>query len=95
MQPELSTQPNTDLTPEDAKAALGLSTRLSEQLLMAQAPEGEMGVQEESTEETDSDIEAKVDMLIDQKLTKFKEELLSDLEGELENEPEQTQENSI
>ena len=42
---------NTELTPEEAKAALGLSTRLSEQYLMSQVPQEEGGeAQQEGTE---------------------------------------------
>lgn len=90
MPPELSTQPNQEeLNPEDAKAALGLSTRLTEEMLMAQAPEG--GMQPEEETETSHDLQAQISTMIDEKLTKFKEELLLDLEGELENEPEDTQ----
>ena len=35
-----------DMTPEEAKAALGLSTRLSEQFLMSQMPQEGMGMEE-------------------------------------------------
>ena len=39
MNPDNMQQQSVDMTPEEAKASLGLATRLSEQMLMAQAPQ--------------------------------------------------------
>ena len=49
MNEELMQEGNSELSTEEAKAALGLSTRLSEQMLVAQAPKEEM-VEEEVVE---------------------------------------------
>jgi len=50
-QEQSQAQPNEEMTPEEAKASLGLSTRLTEQFLISQVPQGqEEGMQEQPTE---------------------------------------------
>lgn len=80
MNPE-ETQPE-ELTPEDAKAALGLSTRLSEQMLMAEAQpmEGQEAPEELELEEPKEDVRA----IIKEEMENFKKEMLTILENEQE-----------
>ena len=48
----METETNTEeLSPEEAKASLGLSTRLSEQFLMSQVPQEEETLEQETTNE--------------------------------------------
>ncbi len=59
-------QQSPELTPEEAKASLGLSTRLSEQFLMSQVPQEDMGGQPEEAipkapQASESEPEPKVD----------------------------------
>lgn len=70
----------TELTPEDAKAALGLSTRLSEQMLMAQAEpmEGQETPETAPGEELELDTEAGD---IDTKLSEMEERLSQQIES--------------
>lgn len=53
MIPEELQDPNIDMTPEEAKASLGLSTRLTEQYLMSQMPQEPMGEEEVDMETGD------------------------------------------
>ena len=73
------------LSPEDAKAALGLSTRLTEDFLRSQAPqqpieeeveeESDKELEEEPEEEDDKMDEEKTRSIIKEELGAFKEEL--------------------
>ena len=82
-----------DITPEEAKASLGLSTRLSEQFLMSQvpqdepeapieaqeAPQQEKTIRDEYPEEEASN--EKLDMVLDE-IASIKEEIKEALEGD-------------
>src|SRR3989344_4468613 len=84
MNPE-ETQPNLEeMTPEDAKAALGLSTRLTEQFLMSQVPQEplENGTETpETAPEQELNLEQEETPPIDPEA--LKEEIINDLKKDL------------
>ena len=78
MNPEES---QIDITPEEAKASLGIATRLQDAL----QPKGQSEQQPQENSQPDSaNIEQVVEKKIDEKLNSFKHELLSMLEDESE-----------
>ena|SRR3990167_4213321 len=80
MNPE-ETQSN--MTPEESKAALGLSTRLTEQFLMSQVPEQSVEGTEtqESAPEEELELEAEETPSIDPEA--LKQEILGDIKKDL------------
>lgn len=75
------------LTPEEAKASLGLSTRLSEQFLMSQVPqapqEGQMPQGEESSEEPKEDATTSLEGKMDEKMEVLRSEMKETLKVEI------------
>ena len=67
--PEMA-QPQDDMTPEEAKASLGLSSRLSEQFLMSMAPQQEEEVPAEAPPEAqnapESEAEPEVEEVVEE-----------------------------
>jgi len=101
MNPDNMQSNNVDITPEEAKAALGLSTRLSEQFLMSQMPpqDAQNAPEQENEQEVGetSDLrkqyenepnDEKLDEVLDEIRT-IKEEIKQVLEEDNENENEQ------
>lgn len=97
---------NSDLTPEEAKASLGLSTRLTEQMMMAQVPqEGEESSETLETAPGEEEIpktpetppldpEAFKNEIMDEVKSAIKEEiegLKEMLKGALEDDDEETE----
>lgn len=92
-------QQTVDMTPEEAKASLGLATRLSEQMLMAQmaqtapqdaqnAPQQEIGQEGEDSDSMDIEAQDKEDKgedKTDQKLEILRTELKDTIKVEIDS----------
>lgn len=72
-------QVEQDMTPEEAKASLGLATRLGEQMLMSEVPQPEIESMEEPVIEEPEPVEearqVDVDSKIDEKLEILRNEM--------------------
>ena len=61
MNPNNTQAQNVDLTPEESLSSLGLATRLSEQMLMSQVPQEDMGMdmEDETSSQTSQESQGK------------------------------------
>lgn len=81
---------NVDMTAEDAKASLGLATRLSEQFLTMMHPqeeavEGQEAQGEAQTEETKNEPQVDTEALKEELREELKKELQSEMDKKMED----------
>ncbi len=90
-----ATQPSEfDMTPEEAKAALGIGTRMQEGILMQNAPVESQDAQgaeetqepEESLDDAKEELRKEFKSMIDEKFATLKEDLMSALNEDDEKE---------
>jgi len=91
MPEELNQDQPVDMTPEEAKASLGLATRLSEQFLMSQVPqeapqEAQNGTEQEMGEEDEKEPEEDKSVALEGKFDEKLEILRTEMKDTIKNE---------
>lgn len=88
MNDEIMQDQPSDLSPEDAKASLGLSTRLSEEFLMSQIPpqEAEMGEGGEMMTEGEESPESEPQPDMNEIMASMREDIMKEVQNMVKEE---------
>lgn len=86
---------NSQISPEEAKASLGLATFLQDQMMLKGQPEAvegqeaaEMGQEQGQNPQSQEDLIQQVKQAVDEELTAFKQDLLTALEDDEDGDQE-------